>query len=164
MRRGGRGPLHLPIRGGERDNRRPDGEEEVIRDRRRAKPDGSTTIRSDAGETLHRDTATQPSPELDEEPRSQNLDEGEGKPASTQNSWINSSSERRGRWGTGELGSSSASTASSATCTATWAPSSPSRPEGSAEMPPRQETREPDHPGCHGGGASVPAALTTSRR
>ena len=86
MRRGGRGPLHGPIRGGERDSRRPDGEDAGPRRLHRKETTGSTTGRSRSDDSLQEDNTTDFSPELDGDPRSQNLLDGEGKPASVQNS------------------------------------------------------------------------------
>ena len=88
-RRGGRGPRHGPIRGGDLDSRSPDSEEHALLRHRRDEATGSTTDSSLQGnETLER------SPASDVDSRSQKRLAGVGNPASIQNCCRSSSSER----------------------------------------------------------------------
>ena len=83
IRRGGSGPRHGPRRGGDRGIRNPH-EESTDPRRPRHIPGGSTTVSTAVRVSLHTENET--SPALDGDLHSQNLRDGEGKPASSQNS------------------------------------------------------------------------------
>ena len=92
MRLGGRGPLHGPILGGEREIRTPDGDEHAPLPTRRSDAAGSTL----AG-NLHKETLETTSSGGGDEDLSQKRLAGVGNPASSQKRWRMSSSERAAR-------------------------------------------------------------------